>query len=89
MAVWPNDVTRKQAAGQFTCYEQDIDIRELGNSEVQATGCGKTATWSCSGNTDGHDVIEILDHRCHRISEITSQWGTAAKSTDSDAGASR
>lgn len=73
----PTELTRQQAAGQFICHEQDIAIRELGNSEVEATGCGKTAVWSCTGNTDGHDAIEILDRRCHRVSAITSQWGGA------------
>ncbi len=73
----PAELTRQQAAGQFVCHEQDITVRELGSSEVQATGCGKTATWSCTGNTDGHDAVDILDRRCRRVSEITSQWGGA------------
>lgn len=71
----PAELTRQQAAGQFVCHEQDITVRELGSSEIQATGCGKTATWSCTGNTDGHDAVEILDRRCRRVTEITSQWG--------------
>ena len=76
----PTELTRHQAAGQFVCHEQDITVRELGGSEVQATGCGKTATWSCTGNTDGHSAVEILDRRCRRVTEITSQWGEARTS---------
>ncbi len=72
----PTELTRRQAAGQFVCHEQDITVKELGNAEVQATGCGKTATWSCSGNTDGHSAEEILDRHCSRVTQITSEYGT-------------
>ncbi len=51
-----------------------MTVRELGNAEYQATGCGKTATWTCSGDSDGHTTTDLLDRRCHRVSDA-NQWG--------------
>ena len=70
----PGELTRRQAAGQFVCHEQDVTVRELGNAEFQATGCGKTATWTCSGDSDGHTTTDLLDRRCHRITDVANQW---------------
>jgi len=74
----PTEVARQQAAGQFACQEQDVVVREIGSSRLEATGCGKTATYSCTSGSD--DVIGVSDRRCRRVTEIAGQSNGAEAS---------
>jgi hypothetical protein len=49
----PQAVVATSASREFSCPTDRIDVEGVGGWSFQATGCGMSATYSCSGGGSG------------------------------------
>jgi hypothetical protein len=63
----PPTVVATRATNEFSCPQDQVHIDELGGTSYRATGCGKTATYTCLGGNFGNPYSAM----CTREGNIT------------------
>ena len=67
----PQAVVASSASREFACPAERIDVEGVGGSTFQATGCGMTAAYSCSGGGGG----ALFSPACARAGQATVLGG--------------